>query len=126
MPRRRFLLEVEQVEKIAYGRAVGWGVSAECGVISRVWQVVAAAARDGRHLPVVLDELQDRDMVGVVVGNVTGLCPRRNHDQRNARAVAEEVERRRLILLQEPQQFQHELMIGMWATPWHRRQEDDE
>ena len=36
VPRRRLLLEVEQVEKIAYRRAVGWGVLADWGVISRV------------------------------------------------------------------------------------------
>ena len=33
---------------------------------------------------------------------------------------------RPLILLQESQQFQHELMIGMCATPRHCCQEDDE
>lgn len=33
---------------------------------------------------------------------------------------------RPLIILQEPQQFQHELMIGMRSTPRHCYQEDDE
>ena len=59
-------LEVEQVEQIAKSRAVGWGVIAGVAVCW-VWQIVAASARDGRQVPVALDELQDGDVVGVVV-----------------------------------------------------------
>ena len=43
--------------------------------------------------PVPLDELQDRNVVGVFVRDVAGLGVLRNHDQRNARAVAEEIQR---------------------------------
>ena len=49
--------------------------------------------RDSLQSPVPLDELQDRNVIGVIVRDVAGLGVGRNHDQRNARAVAEEVER---------------------------------
>jgi hypothetical protein len=68
--RRRLRLEVEQVEQIADRGAVGRGVIADRGVVCRVWQIIAAAARDSRQLPVALDELQDRDVVGVGVADM--------------------------------------------------------
>jgi hypothetical protein len=85
--------EVEQVKKVANGRRVDWGILADRRIVRRVWQVIAAAAGDRRQVPVVFDELQNRNMVRIVVGNVTRVGVRRNHNQRNARAVAEEIER---------------------------------
>jgi hypothetical protein len=60
---------------------------------NRVREVVAAAVRDRRQAPVLLDELQDGHVVGVVVRDVTARRVRRDRDERDARAVAEEVER---------------------------------
>jgi hypothetical protein len=47
--------EVEQVKKVANCRGVGWGIVADVNVVRRVWQVIAAAARDRRQAPVVFD-----------------------------------------------------------------------
>ena len=58
MTRRPRIAEVE-VEQVADGRTVGRGVHADRLIVSRIGQVVAAAARDGRQTPVALDELQD-------------------------------------------------------------------
>src|ERR1700736_5971692 len=44
-------------------------------------------------MPVPLDELQDRDVIGVSVVDVATLPEGGDDDERNARAVAEEVER---------------------------------
>ena len=63
-------------KKVANGRAVGWGIVADRRVVDRVWQVIAATAGDRRQAPVVVDELQNRNMVCIVVGNVAraGVC----------------------------------------------------
>src|SRR5271170_1175461 len=58
--------EVEQVEEIADGRTVDRYIGIAIGS-NRVGEVVAAAVCDGLHAPVPLDELQDRNMVGVVM-----------------------------------------------------------
>src|SRR6516165_9024310 len=91
-PRWTLVSKVEQVKKVANGRGVGWGIVADRSVVRRVWQVIAAAAGNRRQAPVVFDELQNRNMVRIVVGNVARVGVRRNHNQRNARAVAEEIE----------------------------------
>jgi len=39
-----FLLEVEEVEQVADGGAVGWGVEADRHIVSWVRQIVAAPA----------------------------------------------------------------------------------
>jgi hypothetical protein len=67
--------EVEQVKKVANGRGVDWGIVADRSVVRRVWQVIAAAAGDRRQAPVVFDELQNRNMVRIVVGNVARIGP---------------------------------------------------
>ena len=58
------VLEIEQVKEVANGRPVGRNIFADRGIVRRVWQVIAAAPRDRRQVPVVFDELQNRDMVG--------------------------------------------------------------
>src|SRR6202022_1496828 len=59
----------------------------------RVRQIVAAAIRDLGKIPVLLDELQQRDVIVVGVIDVALLGERRNRNERNAGAVAEEVDR---------------------------------
>src|SRR5579871_3060630 len=44
-------------------------------------------------MPIALDELQDRDVIGVAVADVPALREVRNDDQWNARSVAEKVDR---------------------------------
>ena len=51
------LSELEKVEQITDGGAVGWGVQADRRIVSWVEQIVATAARYGRQTPVALDEL---------------------------------------------------------------------
>ena len=84
--------EIEQVEEVADGRRVERHIRIVFAN-DRVGKVVAAAVRDRAQLPVAFDELEDGDVVGVVVRNVSRLGVRRDDDQRDARAVAEEVER---------------------------------
>ena len=84
--------EIEQIKKVANGRPVDWNIIADRRVVRRVRQVIAAAAGDRRQAPVVFDELQNRNMVRIVVRNVAPPGVRRNHNQRNARAVAEEID----------------------------------
>ena len=61
--------------------------------MDRVRQIVAAAVRDLGKIPVLFDELQQRDMVVVGVVDMAFLGEGRNRDERNAGAVAEEVDR---------------------------------
>jgi hypothetical protein len=64
--------EIEHVEKIADRRAVHRHV----GIVSigvRVREIVAAAMGEPTDVPIALDELQDRDMVGIAVHNTPAL-----------------------------------------------------
>src|SRR6266481_2185931 len=73
-----------------------WAVERHIGIIvTRNWigKIVAAAMRQRLQVPIALDELQDRDVIGVGVADVTATGERRDDDERNARPVAEEVER---------------------------------
>src|SRR6516164_2314185 len=85
-----FSFELEQVKQVADGRRIQRSVS--IFPLYRVRQVVAATAADRRQVPVPFDELQDRSMVCVFVRNVARPGVGRNHDHRNARPVAEEIE----------------------------------
>src|SRR5260370_6306622 len=83
--------EIEEVEEIAEGRAIEWHV----GIIFvdyGVWEIVAAAMRQGLQVPIALDELQDRNVVGVAMADVASAGEGRNDNQRNARPVAKEVQ----------------------------------
>src|ERR1700761_2400797 len=84
--------EVEQVEQIADRRAVGRNVRVALRR-NRVRIIVPAAVGDRLQAPIALDELDDRDVIGVVVRDVARDRVRRDHDQGNAGAVAEIVER---------------------------------
>jgi hypothetical protein len=58
----------------------------------------------------VFDELQNRNMVRIVVGNVAWRGVWRNYNQRNARAVAEEIERLHIsrVVIAAPFVYSHE------------------
>ena len=84
------LIEVEQFEQIADSRAIDWHVWVAPSL--RIGKVVAATLSQRLESPVPFDELQYGDVVRVVVSDVACFCVRRNHDERNARAVAKVVE----------------------------------
>src|ERR1700739_2365614 len=86
-------LELQQVEQVSYGGTVDRGVLADRRVVFWIREVVPAAIGQGRESPVPFDELDDRDVIGVVVRNVTGFGEPRNHQQGDARAIAEVIER---------------------------------
>ena len=67
------MVEGKQVHEIADGRAIFGLVPVVVAVINRVREIVAAAIRDFREIPVLFDELQQRDMVVVGVVDVTFL-----------------------------------------------------
>src|SRR6266849_6633686 len=84
--------EVEEVEEIAKCRTV----ERHIGIIvldNGIGEIIAAAMRQRFQVPVALDELQNRDVVGVGMADVASPGEGRNDNQRNARAVAEEVQR---------------------------------
>src|SRR6202035_2505211 len=85
-------IEREQVEQVGDRRAVQRNVGA-VRQSDRVWHVVAAAMRDRLQAPIALDELDDRDVIGIGMRDVARDQIRRDHDQRDTGAVAEEVER---------------------------------
>jgi hypothetical protein len=83
--------ELENVEQIADGRAVERHV----GIIwvrNRIREIIAAPRRQGLQVPIALDELQDRDVIGIRVVHMPALGKRRNDNQRDAGTVAEEIE----------------------------------
>jgi hypothetical protein len=61
--------EVEEVEQVVQCRGVHWCVGAR--ELHRVREVVAAATCHRRQVPIALDEFEDRDMVGVLVGDIS-------------------------------------------------------
>src|SRR3989442_2990739 len=86
------LAKVKQVKEVANrGRVFGNVGIAFAGFGVR--QIVAAPSTDGPEAPVALDELDNRRMVGIFVRNVPGLGVWRDHDKRDARSVAEKVQR---------------------------------
>jgi len=83
--------EAEQLEQVT-----------DCGPIYRyvrfagfrngVGEVIPATDRNRFQLPVPLDELQNRNVVGVVVGYASTRRELGNHDHRDTRAISEEVQ----------------------------------
>src|SRR5215510_8599090 len=85
-------IEIEHLEQISDGGAVAGHI----GIVlmrDRVGEVIAAARRERPETPIALDELQDRDMVIVGVHHAAAAREGRDHDERDTRAVAEEIER---------------------------------
>src|ERR1700679_132015 len=86
--------EVEEVEQIVQRRRVQRRIGPR--QLYRIREVIPAAVRYRLHAPVALDEFENRDMVRVLVRDVPVMAQRqvlriRHDDQRNTRAVAEEV-----------------------------------
>src|SRR5580704_3483219 len=86
------MVELKHIEKIPDGRTIERHV----GIVvvgNRVREIVPAAMSQRFQIPISLDELQDRDVIGVGVADMTALRKARHDDERNPRTVAEEVER---------------------------------
>src|ERR1700739_3512581 len=84
--------EVEEVNQVPQRRAIERHIGVFV-VNNGVGEVIAAAMREGLEVPIPLDELENRDVVGVAVADVSANGEGRNSDQRDARAIAEEVQR---------------------------------
>src|SRR5271165_5796092 len=82
------LWKIEQVEQVANGWAVRWNVRA-CRSRNGIGEVIPAALRNRIEVPVSFDELQERNVIPISMGNVSRNRVRRNCDQRDARAIAE-------------------------------------
>src|SRR5262249_6101902 len=59
---------------------------------TRVGQVVPATSSQRVKTPVALDEFNEGGMVGISVNDMATLGMRRDHDERNARPISEEIE----------------------------------
>ena len=70
------MVEREQVHEIADGRTVLGHVTVVIAIVLRVRQIVPAPIRDLRNIPVLFDELQQRDVVVVSVVDMTLLRER--------------------------------------------------
>jgi hypothetical protein len=84
--------EIEHVEQVADGGHVEWHVRITYGR-DRIGQIIAAALGQRLQMPVPLDELHNRRMVGVGVHHVAAARVFGHGDHGNARPVAEEVDR---------------------------------
>src|SRR5271154_2894754 len=99
-----FASEMKQVEQIPDGRTVDRHIRVVFKR-DRIRKIVPAAAREWPQVPISLDELQNRDVIGI--GGVVMPASRklRDDNQRNARAVAEEVERLDVARIVKPAAF---------------------
>src|ERR1700716_1344041 len=86
------MVEVESIEQVGECRAVSRHVRIVLRRL-RVGQIVAAAGRQRLELPIALDELQDRDVIAITMVDLSAGRIRRENQQRNARSIAEKVER---------------------------------
>src|ERR1700733_1777413 len=86
------LREVEEVEQVADRGTVHRHIRT-AGSRNRIREIVPATVGDLRQIPITLNELDNRHMVRVFVRDVSLFRVGRDNDQRNARAVAEKVER---------------------------------
>src|SRR6266478_5747141 len=86
------MVELEHVEKIAEGRAIRRHIRIVV-VLRRIRKIIPAPTGQRLQMPVSLDELQNRDVVCICMVNVPALGERRHNDQRDARPIAEEVQR---------------------------------
>src|ERR1700730_6266918 len=87
------MVEGEQVHEITDRRAIFGLVAVVVAVMDWVRKIVPAAIRDLWKIPVLFDELQQRDVVMVGVIDMALLGEGRNRDKRNPGAVAQEVDR---------------------------------
>ena len=84
--------EVKQIEQISDCGAV-LGYIGVIPIALPIREVIAATGRQWLQISIALDEFQDRDVVCIGVADVAAAGERRNGDERNARAVAEKVQR---------------------------------
>src|SRR5271167_2174069 len=84
--------EAERVEQVVQRRTVGRYVGVALGRL-RIGIVVAAAGRQRSQAPVPFNKLGQRHVVGIAVVHVAAGGEGGNDEQRNAGAIAEEVER---------------------------------
>src|SRR5215510_10223571 len=57
-------------------------------VLKRTGLLVKRLVTNSSQMPVIFDKTQDRSLVGRLVIDKVGLCPRRNDEQRQARSVS--------------------------------------
>ena len=86
------VIEVEQIEQVAQRRAIHRHIRIVAPRM-RVREIVPAPFGQRLQVPVALDEFRDRDVVRVAVVDMSALRELGDHDERDAWAVAEEVER---------------------------------
>jgi hypothetical protein len=84
--------KVERVEQVRKCRPVDGNVRV-ARFCDRVGEIVPATIADGTHVPVPLDEFVDRNVVTIAVRNMAAGRILGNDQQRNARAIAEKVQR---------------------------------
>src|ERR1035437_2549185 len=58
----------------------------------RIGKIVTTAIAERRYCPVLLDELEDRDVISIGVHHAAAGGIGGNHDERNAGAIAEEID----------------------------------
>src|SRR5580693_2523210 len=91
LPGYLFGPELEGVEQVVQRRTVGRHIRVRSH--NRIREVVTSGWANGWQAPVALDEFDDGNVIGIaVVDHATGGI-RRNDQQRNPRAIAEEVNR---------------------------------
>src|SRR5580704_5512369 len=83
--------EIKCVEQVADGGTIRRNVRVGSGCLW-VWKVVAAAASQRLQVPVPFDNLNERNVVGVGVVDFASRAKRGDDQQRNAGAVAEEID----------------------------------
>src|SRR5271156_1875447 len=66
--------------QVIEGRTIGWDIRV-IGSGNRVGEVIPAARGDGGKSPVCFDELQDRNVVGVVMNDAATLGVRRDNNK---------------------------------------------
>ena len=86
------MVEVEEVKEIADGRAVQRHIGI---IVVRDWvrEIVAAAVSERFEVPVALDEFEDGNVISVAMADVAAGGEGRHDDERNAWAIAKEIER---------------------------------
>src|SRR5229473_8155536 len=85
------LAEGEQVRQVSDRGSVKRDIGVREGR-DRIRKIISAPRRHRRQAPVIFDELENRDMIGVGVRDVSRFGPWRDHYQRDSRAVSEVVQ----------------------------------
>jgi hypothetical protein len=89
------LAEGEQVSQVSDRGSVERDIGVREGR-DRIRKIISAPRGHRRQAPVVFDELENRDVVGISVRDVPMLGPRRDHHQRDPREWAKTCARARV------------------------------